>query len=194
MGDNDTGDSDTSDVDVIESVLNKTATVLAGVRPDQLTAPTPCAEYDVRALENHIVGWVQSFAAAASGRPSASDPAAYLSADPVGDFRAAVAELVEGWRSGGVDRTVSLAGNEVPAPLALTMTLMEYVTHACDLAVATGQPVPFSDSELAMTLERARVTLPDQYRGEGMAFGHQVAVAADAPLAEQLLGFMGRRP
>lgn len=181
------------DVDVVESVLGKTETVLAGVRPEQLAAPTPCTEYDVRDLMTHIVGWVRSFAAAASGRTVTDDPAAYAGPEFVGDFHAASVELIDGWRSGGIDRTIPLAGGEIPGRVALTMTLMEYVTHGCDLAVATGQPVPYSDDELAVTLERARATLPDQYRGAGKPFGDRVDVPADAPLAHQLLGFMGRR-
>lgn len=48
-----------SDVDVLESVLTKDAALLAAVRPEQLGAPTPCPEYDVHALVNHIVGWLR---------------------------------------------------------------------------------------------------------------------------------------
>ncbi len=47
------------------------------------------------------------------------------------------------------------------------MTLMEYLTHGFDLAKATDQTAPFSEEELALTLERARATLPDQYRAKG---------------------------
>lgn len=183
-----------SDVDVLESVLTKDAALLAAVRPEQLSAPTPCPEYDVQALVNHIVGWLQVFAAAAHGRTFDGDPAGFVSADPMTDFQTAADSVVAGWRAGGVDRTVHLIGAELPAQMVLAMTLMEYVTHGCDLATATGQAAPFSEAELALTLERARVTLPDQYRGEGKAFGHVIEVADDAPVIDRLLGFMGRRP
>lgn len=116
-----------SDVDVLESVLAKDTALLAAVRPEQLSAPTPCPEYDVQALANHIVGWLQVFVAAANGRIFEGDPADFVSTDPV-------------------------------------------------------------------TLERARATLPDQYRGEGKPFGHVIEVAQDAPVLDHLLGFMGRQP
>ncbi|MGH9063895.1 MAG: TIGR03086 family metal-binding protein [Acidimicrobiales bacterium] len=181
------------DVDVLESVLGKDAALIREVRPDQWTGPTPCPDYDVRALVDHIVGWLQVFGAAATGRTVDGDPATFTSSDPVGEFRAAAAEVVAGWRSGGVDRTVRLAGPDLPGQMVLAMTLMEYVTHGCDLAAATSQAVPFSDAELELALERARATLPDQYRGEGQAFGLALDVPEGAPVLERLLGFMGRR-
>ncbi|MGH3774953.1 MAG: TIGR03086 family metal-binding protein [Pseudonocardiaceae bacterium] len=183
-----------SDVDVLESVLAKDTALLAAIRPEQLSAPTPCPEYDVQALANHIVGGLQVFAAAANGRIFEGDPANFVSTDPVTDFQTAAADLLAGWCAGGVDRTVRLTGLELPAQMALAMTLMEYVTHGCDLATATGQTPPFSEAELALTLERARATLPGQYRGEGKPFGHAIEVAQDAPVLDHLLGFMGRQP
>ncbi|MDQ2723155.1 MAG: TIGR03086 family metal-binding protein [Actinomycetota bacterium] len=181
------------DIDIVESVLAKDGVLLAGVRAEQLTAPTPCPDYAVQALVNHIVGWSQVFAAAANGQPFEGDAASFVSTDAVAEFQASAAELVAGWRAGGVDRTVSLVGPDMPAQMVLNMTLMEYVTHGCDLAVATGQTVPFSEEELEVTLERARATLPEQFRGEGKPFGPMIDVAANAPALDRLFGFMGRR-
>jgi uncharacterized protein (TIGR03086 family) len=78
--------------------------------------------------------------------------------------------------------------------MVLSMTLMECVTHACDLAAATAQPVPFTDAELTIVLDRATATLPAQYRGEGKPFGEPIDVPEDAPVLDRFLGFMGRRP
>ena len=183
-----------SDVDVLASVLTKDQALVSAVNPEQLGAPTPCPECDVRALVNHIVGWLQVFAAGVNGRTFDGDPAAFVSNDPVTDFQTAAAETVTGWRSGGVDRAVRLTGPELPGHMVLAMTLMEYVTHGCDLAAATGQAVPFTDEELAITLDRARATLPDQYRGEGKPFGSVIDVPEDAPVLDRFLGFMGRCP
>jgi len=183
-----------SDIDVLESVLAKESALVSNVTPDQLGGPTPCPEYDVRTLLNHIVGWLRTFAAGAAGREAGEDPTAYTTEDHAGEFKAAADDIVAGWRAGGTDRTVSFAGNEMPGAVVLGMTLMEYVTHGCDLAIATGQAVPFSDSELETTLAHAQRNLQDSFRGEGKFFGDRVPVPDDAPVLDRYLGFMGRRP
>lgn len=182
-----------SDVDVLESVLAKDEALISGVRSDQWGGPTPCPEYDVRTLVNHIVGGLQMFEAAANERVFDGDAAAFTTSDPGRDFRMSAAGVVAGWRAGGVDRAIRLFGLELPGETVLAMTLMEYLTHGCDLALATGQGVPFSEAELQLTLERARATLHDQFRGPGKSFGDVVDVPEDAPVLHQFLGFMGRR-
>ena len=182
-----------SDIDVLESVLAKDTALLAGVQDGQLDGSTPCPDYDVRTLVNHIVGWAQVFAASANGRKADLDVSSFEAKDPPAEFESAAKEMVAGWREHGVDRDVTLIGNPSPGAAVLGMTLMEYVTHGWDLATATGQPVPFTEAELATTLERAQSNLPDQYRGEGKPFGEAVDVPDDAPVLDRLVGFMGRR-
>jgi uncharacterized protein (TIGR03086 family) len=181
------------DIDVLESALAKESALVAAVRPEQLGDPTPCPEYDVRALLDHVVGWLRQFAAGANERTPSEDPTTYTTDDHAGAFTAAADDLVAGWRSGGVDRNVTFASREMPGQVVLGMTLMEYVTHGCDLAIATGQEVPFSDEELETALGHARRNLADDSR-RGDFFGPAVPVADDAPLLERYLGFLGRQP
>lgn len=182
-----------SDIDVLDSVLAKEAALVAAVGPEQLGDPTPCPDYDVRTLLDHVTGWLRVFAAGANGRESAEDPTAFTTEDHAGAFKAAADDLVAGWRAGGLDRTVRFMSNEMPGRVVLGMTLMEYVTHGCDIALATRQEVPFSDEELETTLGHARANLTDDYRGEGKPFGPAVPVGDDAPVLDRLLGHMGRR-
>lgn len=185
-----------SDIDLLEAVLDKTATLLDGVTPDQYSDPTPCTDYDVRTLVNHITGWVQVFAEGANGSTFEGDPTAHVAGDdPGAEFRRSAARIVEGWRTHGVDREVALlGGGKMPGQPVLNMTIMEYLTHGWDLATATGQPVPFTEDEAAAALDRAQATLPEQYRGEGQSFGHIVDVPPSAPAVERFIGFMGRDP
>jgi uncharacterized protein (TIGR03086 family) len=78
--------------------------------------------------------------------------------------------------------------------MVVNMTVMEYLTHGWDLAIATGQPVPYADEEAAAALERAQGTLPPQYRGAGQPFGDIVEVPDDAPAIDRFVGFLGRNP
>jgi uncharacterized protein (TIGR03086 family) len=189
--------SSSPDIDLVESVVTKTADVVAGVQPEQAGLPTPCADYDVRALVNHIVGWGQVFAAAANGEQFEGDPTTYSAsdlADAAQTFRQSAQSMVTGWRAGGADRKVRITGGEVPAAMALNLTAIEFLTHAWDLATATGQPVPFSDGEAAAVLARAESSLTSDFRGDGKPFGPVVEVPANAPAIDRLAGFMGRRP
>lgn len=182
-----------TDIDVLAGVLGKDASLIGSVGADRLGDRTMCPEYDVQDMVNHLVGWAQVFAATANGRSFDGEPGAYDGTDAAADFRAAAGDMITGWREGGVERNVTMMGGEQPARMVLNMTMMEFVAHGCDLALGSGQPVPFSDEELTVALERGRKTLPEQYRGEGMPFGDIIAVPDDAPALDRFLGFMGRR-
>lgn len=185
--------ADNGDVDVLQGVLDKVEGLVAGVRPDQLDERTGCPDFDVRGMVNHIVGFLQNFAAAAQGRKAEFDPTAVRSDDPVKDVRIAAEQAIQGWRELGTDRTVGVRGPGMPGEMVLGMTIIEYVTHGSDLALATGQQIPFTDDEFSVALARAEASLTDDFRGQGKPFGDRLEVAADAPVRERFLAFMGRR-
>ena len=57
----------------LASVLADLEQVVARIKPDQLADPTPCTDFDVAALEQHVLGWLTTFAdgfAAPDGRAS----------------------------------------------------------------------------------------------------------------------------
>jgi uncharacterized protein (TIGR03086 family) len=183
------------EIELLTGVLDGTARVIEGVGDDQWERPTPCPEYDVGGLVDHILGWAEVFVAAATGTRFEGDPSAHHRGDdPAGEFRATADRMVEGWRAHGFDRQVSMMGGESPAAGAFNMTVMEYLTHGWDLAKATGQPMPWTDEQATEVLARAEATLPAQYRGHGMAFGPIVQVSDTAPAADRVAAFMGRTP
>ncbi|MCL5076642.1 MAG: hypothetical protein M1288_00740 [Actinobacteria bacterium] len=90
-------------------------------------------------LINHIIGWLQRFEAGVNGRVFDGDPAKFTSKDPILDFRNAATGLLAGWSKGGLDQVVRLGNAELPGKIVRSMTLTEYLTHGCDLAIAIGQ-------------------------------------------------------
>jgi uncharacterized protein (TIGR03086 family) len=183
------------EIELLDAVLAKTGGIIASVRPDQLEGPTPCPDYSVGQLVDHIVGWVHVFAGAACGEPFDGDPSAYRANEGSGrEFVEAARNLSTGWRENGLDRSVRLVTGELPGQMVFNMTLMEYMAHGWDLAKATGQQIPFTDKEASEVLVRAEATLPAQYRGEGKAFGAIVEVPTDASAVDRFVGFMGRHP
>jgi uncharacterized protein (TIGR03086 family) len=183
------------EVELLTGILDKTGGVIAAVGVDQGDLPTPCEEYDVTALVNHIVGWIRVFDAGSNGRAFEGDPAVFrCGADPEAEFRSAAAGVVAGWKTHGLDRQVRIVSGELPGEMVFNMTLMEYLAHGWDLATATGQRSPYSDEEATETLTRAEGTLPPEYRGDGMPFGPPVPISTHAPAIDRFAAFMGRQP
>ncbi len=74
------------------------------------------------------------------------------------------------------------------------MILWEYQVHGWDLAAATGQPWRPDHACLESSLAFAPAMLTPDFQGEGKSFAPAVAVPADAPPLERLLGLSGRSP
>jgi uncharacterized protein (TIGR03086 family) len=181
--------------ELLHGILVKTGDLIAGVQSDQWDLPTPCPEYDVTALVDHLVGWIQVFDAGCYGRAVEGDPSVFhCGPDPADEFRAAADSLTAGWREFGLNRHVRVMSGEMPGEMVFNMTVMEYLTHGWDLATATGQTMPFTEEEASETLARAEQTLPPEYRGEGSPFGHAVEVGPGAPAVSRLAAFLGRQP
>jgi uncharacterized protein (TIGR03086 family) len=184
-----------ADTAALAAVIDKTTALLAGVRPEQRALPAPCPDYDVAALTDHLVGWLRMFAARAAGLDYHDDPNSYrCGTDPAAEFAAAGGQAVAAFRSGAVDRPLRMASSELPGAMVLGMMLIEYIGDGWDLAVATGQPVPYTELEAQGALDAARAMLMPTYRGPGKTFGYEVEVSVDACAVDRLVAFIGRDP
>jgi uncharacterized protein (TIGR03086 family) len=172
-----------TDVDRLASALDVTEAIVAGVRPEQAHQPTPCQDYEVTQLLDHLVGWAVNFADKANGVTPAADPTGMTAGDdPRATYHDAAARLVDGYRAGGEGAT------------PLGVVLMETVTHGWDLAVATGQPTPYPDDAVEAALAAGQGMLQPKYRGEGQPFGDEVEVSSSGSPVDRLVAFMGRDP
>ncbi|HEX5289450.1 MAG TPA: TIGR03086 family metal-binding protein [Streptosporangiaceae bacterium] len=184
--------------DLLSAVLADLAPVMSGITPQQLNNPTPCTELDVARLRDHVVGWLDTFAAGFAD-PGGQAPRAGLdgyeaSADPAAQVQAAAATLDAAIRGGAAARPLRLGESAMPGEMALSMILWEYQVHGWDLARATGQPWSPPAEAAEESLAFAPNMLTPDYQGEGKAFAPRVAVAADAPALDRLLGLSGRDP
>jgi uncharacterized protein (TIGR03086 family) len=178
--------------------LATAAATVAAVRPDQLTAPTPCTEFDVRALLAHLVAVVDRIAAVGRGADPFSVPFAI---DPVADdaWEDALATAVTGQQAVWADDAVlgavlTLPFGTLPGAAALTSYTGELVTHTWDLAVATGQTPRWSEPVLRASLASSHGKLPQAVRPPQVPFADAVPVPDDAPLIEQVVAWQGRDP
>jgi uncharacterized protein (TIGR03086 family) len=183
--------------DLLVAVLTDLESVVAGITPQQLHDPTPCTDYDVGQLRDHVTGWLTTFAegfAAGGQAPRASLDGYQASADPAAEVRTAAQTLEKSLRAGAADKPLALGDSSMPGGMVLGMVLWEYQVHGWDLARATGQPwsPPAEAAQASLTFAPGMLT--DEYQGEGKAFGSRVSVPDTAPPLDRLLGLSGRDP
>jgi uncharacterized protein (TIGR03086 family) len=168
--------------------------LIAALRADQWAAPTPCTEWNVRNLVNHVVRGNRLFAAALRGEPPPpAEPADVLGDDPVAAYRAASNEMQEAFRQpGALDRVVNVPFGSVPGGVALHLRNTELLVHGWDLARATGQAANFPEAAAQQELEFSRRALSQIPPGR-TPFGPPQPVADDAPAIDQLAGLLGRQ-
>jgi len=177
----------------LDRALAATEAVVAGIRADQWTAPTPCAELDVRGVLNHLVGGNLLFAAIVRGEPRPAPGTDRLGGDPLAAFRQAAAQLREAFAVPGVLESVFQAPfGTGPGVVLVHVRVIEVLVHGWDLARATGQPADFPDDVAERALAGARRQLTARPEGPGAPFAAEVPVPPDAPAVDRLAGFLGR--
>jgi len=166
--------------------------VVAGVRPDQLDEPTPCTDWTVRQLLNHLVGGTVRFADAMAGAPMSDPTAGYLTDDLAGDFDRSVGRLRDLFAEpDGLTRLVPTPFGERPGAFLASLRANEMLLHAWDLARATGRPTDL-DPELAEHSLADFRRLRAAGGGDGM-FDEVQPIPDDAPAADRLAAYTGRK-
>jgi uncharacterized protein (TIGR03086 family) len=188
----------TSPVEQLTQALDAFGELLAGVGDGQWSAPTPCTDWTVHDLVNHMVGGNRLFAEILRGDPDALSRRQgglgrdHLGVDPVTAYRDAAEDLLEAFRQPGVmDRLVTVPVGKVPGAGALHLRLVECFVHGWDLARATGQPVEFSADVVEQALTFTRRKLAD-LPPERAVFAPSQPVADDAPAIDRLAACLGR--
>ena len=183
---------------MLRQAFGSSESILAGVSASQMDEPTPCAQWKVRDLVNHLVGGTTFFATtAATGNPPADGGQApdFSSDDYVAAFQDGSAQAVAAFAADGtMERIIHLPFGELPGAAFINVAAIDTFTHGWDLAKATGQSTDLAPALAAQLLAIAEGFLPDALRGpEGEApFGPQVEVDPSASAADRLAGFMGR--
>lgn len=163
-------------------------------RATDLDAPTPCTDFDVRALLGHLVTTVERVRLLGEGADPYSVPAVVTGLDdPAAVYRASAEKALALWADDTVlDREVAVPWGTVPGRAALWGYLNETLVHGWDLAVATGQD-PEADPDLvAPVLAAAPAFLPAEPRGGPVPFAAPVPPRPGAGPTERLANWSGR--
>lgn len=183
----------------LSSVAEAMAAIVGGISSDQLTAPTPCVEYDVRGLVHHLLFWGPSLEGAGRREnvppPAPAEPDVDLtSGDWRGDLLTQLTRIARSWAPASSWEGTTYMGRpiELPASLVGDMILGELVVHCWDLARATGQRLDL-DEDLLTHVHGAMAPGVEQGREMGM-YGPEVPIPADAPTLARIVGLTGRDP
>jgi len=195
-----------TETQILPSAVRAAADLAAGplraVTPDQLLAATPCPDYDVRAVIDHLA-WAAVLSQRSATRTpfehdwSSLTPAPFLDGLPVERWAAAVpAELdtaADAWADPAAWEGETLMGSApMPAAVVGPMMLAEFVLHGWDLACAIGfrydVPAELGEATLAAVQPLA------QMGRDGGWYGPEVPVPAEAPAFDRALGLTGRNP
>jgi uncharacterized protein (TIGR03086 family) len=167
------------------------------VRPGQWTMPTPCSDWNVRQLVNHIVS-EQLWSAPLFEGTTIADVGDRLDGDLLGDdpqARAAEAGTTAKQAvlaDGAMGMTVHLSFGDTPAEEYVAQLLADHVIHGWDLAVAIGADRTL-DPEAVAFLTAWFAEREALYRGGG-AIGPRVEVPAEASDQDRLIAAFGRDP
>lgn len=171
--------------------------LVRAIRPPHWDGPTPCAEWTVRDLLNHLVVeqlWVPHLLAGATvadvGDRFDGDQ---LGADPLTAWQDASAAAFEAFREdGALDREVALSYARRPARDYCGEMTFDFTVHAWDLARGIGADDTI-DPELAQ-FSYELIAPQMELVAESGLFGPPVDVPADADIATRLLAITGRTP
>jgi uncharacterized protein (TIGR03086 family) len=164
-----------------------------GVAETAWRQPTPCREWDVRALVDHLVVenlWIPPLLAGkrideVTGIPDGD----VLGDDPLRAWDASAAEALAAAAQTPLDATTHLSFGDVPVAEYLWQLTVDALVHAWDLARATGQDETF-DAGLVAACAEWFGGVEDDYRSAGV-IGPAVESDSDDPLV-RLVGRLGR--
>lgn len=162
-------------------------TVINGIRDDQFDNATPCTEFTVEGVLQHMLVGATMFTAAFKGE--APQPA------PTGDLRAATGEalgnLVAAMHSpGALERTVDAPFGAAPGETFARFVVLDGLVHGWDIATATGQEYDPPASVVAEVQEFARSAITPM---RGDVFAAETTAPEGATPIERLAAFTGRK-
>jgi uncharacterized protein (TIGR03086 family) len=180
---------------VLESVR-----ILEAAGPIDWTIATPCHQWTLRQLVEHMTAQHHGFAAAARGGSELADWQPVPLDDPLGAYRASAAAVIEAFGEPGVlvrhftlpEITTAIT---FPGRVAVGFHFLDYVAHSWDVAAALGKVVEPSPeaAEAALTIA---LSVPDDERRRtpDAQFQPSLQAAPGATTFELFLRALGRSP
>jgi uncharacterized protein (TIGR03086 family) len=175
------------------------ARLVVSIRDDQLDERTPCAEYTLADLLDHVLGFTTAFIANAHKQPRPPEASRevdgrLLPPDWQAELSKRLDELAAAWRDESAwQGKVSAGGIDMSAEDNALVATEELVMHGWDVARATGQDFSVDDASLS-AVDRFMELFGERIASGQGPYGPAVAVPDDASHLDRLLGATGRDP
>jgi uncharacterized protein (TIGR03086 family) len=180
-------------IEQLDVILPTVSDLVDRIASDQLTEPTPCSEFTVHDVLDHMIVLGGSFAHLFRGEepPAITAPPVYGRV-PAAELRAAMDDLLEAVKSEqAMQRTLDTPIGQMDGATFASVVAFDGLIHGWDLAAATGQ-IYEVDREVVEAVDAfARAALGDDLRSAGL-FAAPTEVPADASTIEALAAFSGR--
>jgi uncharacterized protein (TIGR03086 family) len=163
--------------------------VLHGIAADDLSKQTPCRDFDVAALTDHLMNSITVIGGVANAEFPERDRDDSVERQVVMAARPAL----DAWHKRGLDGTVPFGKGEAPAKMMAGVLSLEFLVHAWDYAGAVGREVTAPDSLSDYVLGLAKNIITPEGR-TNVGFDDPIDVPADAGALDRLIAYTGRQP
>lgn len=182
--------SPASNIDQLALAFVAVGVVIHRIEPDQWASPTPCTQWPVRRVVDHLAGMNLVFAAMLADE--AMPPRTEIADEDLPAHYDASAELLVTNFSapGALQRDMGGPLGSATGAERLQIRLYDLIAHGWDLARATRQPLILPDELVEESLAFATVQLEGIDR-EGR-FHPPQSCAASADCLDRLAAFLGR--
>jgi uncharacterized protein (TIGR03086 family) len=180
----------------VQSVVASLQPVIDGVPDEELGAPTPCTEFDLRMVANHMLGTVEAMRRVGASEPmDPEDPWGTNGDNMRAEWRDDLTQRLNGYAEAW-GRPEAWQGEAMGGAMTKEgvgdLGFVEVILHGWDLAKSSGQEVDYDDAAVGRALE-----ILDQIAEVGRAhgaFGPEVSVPDDAEPFAKVLAKAGRDP
>ena len=180
-------------VELFEKATSGINKIISGIKQDQIDTQTPCSEWKVKDLIEHLIGGASHLNASMGGggdSPSAEGDVVKLAAS----YTSVVADLLQkASNPSALEAQVTTPAGEMSAGQFIGILSLDNLVHTWDLAKATGQDAALDPALTEACYGMFVPGLIDMARPHG-AFGPAVPVPDSASTQDKLLGYTGRQP
>jgi uncharacterized protein (TIGR03086 family) len=175
------------------------ADLVLAVPDAALTDPTPCPDYTLGDLIEHVGGCAVAFADAArkvGGEAASPGDASRLEEGWRTRIASDLRGMADAWNDPQAwDGMTKVGGVEMPAEMIGRVGLDELVVHGWDVAQAMRQPYDMDPASLEACLGFLEpMAAPEMAEQRGTVFGPVVEVADGSALLDRVIGLSGRQP